>query len=366
MNIPVSKPIIGSEEIKRVAEVLSSGMIAQGGVVREFEEKFSGYIGADYAVAVTNGTVALDVALKALGIGEGDEVITTPFTFIATANAILFQRAKPVFADIEPRTYNLDADSVLERITSKTKAVLGVHIFGHPFDVRAMAEICQDHGLILIEDAAQAHGAEFDGRKVGSFGTGCFSFYATKNMTTGEGGIITTSDADIARKCRLIRNHGEGEKYHHIMLGYNFRMTNIQAAIGLAQLERLEELTERRRRNAEFLNRHLRVEGLVKPVEERNVKHVYHQYVVRLEDEFPVSREEFMDYLRDRGIGCAIHYPKPIYRQPLYIRLGFGDTKCPVAEDVASKVLSLPVHPGLSREELEYIVEAVNSIDKFG
>ncbi len=362
MRIPISRPVIGNEEIERVVKVLSSGMIAQGNVVREFEERFSSYVGAEDAVAVSNGTVALDVALKAAGIGEGDEVVTTPFTFIATANAVLFQRAKPVFADIEDKTYNLDVNSVLEMITSKTKAVLGVHIFGHPFDVKAVLEICQDHNLILIEDAAQAHGAEFDGRRVGSFGTGCFSFYATKNMTTGEGGIITTSDADLTENCRLIRNHGEGMKYHHVVLGYNYRMTDIQAAIGLAQLERLDELNEGRRRNAEFLDRHLKVEGLVKPVEAKNVKHVYHQYVVRLEDEFPMSRDEFVGYLRGKGVGCAVHYSVPLYKQPLYLELGFGDVKCPVAEDVASKVLSLPVHPGLGREELRYIVETVNSV----
>ena len=361
-NIPVSKPIISDGELKRVAEVLNSGMIAQGDVVREFEKRFSEYIGVNQAVAVINGTVALDVALKALGIGPGDEVVTTPFTFIATANAILFQRAKPVFADIEPRTYNLDPDSVMEKVNSKTKAVIGVHIFGHPFDVTAILEICQDHGLILIEDAAQAHGAEYEGKKVGGFGTGCFSFYATKNMTTGEGGMITTSDEKVAERCRLIRNHGESMKYHHVMLGHNFRMTNIQAAIGIAQLERLDEFNERRRRNAEFLNRHLKVEGLVKPVEVGNVRHVYHQYVVRLEEEFPMSREEFMGYLKDRGVGCAVHYPLPVYRQPLYLELGFGDARCPVAEEVASKVLSLPVHPGLGRDELEYMVEVINSV----
>jgi len=362
MNIPISKPLIDGAEISRVVEVLKSGMIVQGDVVEEFEEKFSIYTGVENAIAVSNGTTALDIALKAVGIEEGDEVITSPFTFIATANAILFQKAKPVFADIEDKTYNIDADSILERISPKTKAILGVHIFGHPFDTKSITKICQDHNLILIEDAAQAHGAEYDGKKVGRFGIGCFSFYATKNMTTGEGGMITTSDASIAEKCRLIRCHGENSKYNHILLGYNFRMTNIQAAIGLAQLEKLEYFNDRRRKNAEFLNRHLRVEGLVKPCEVKNVKHVYHQYVIRLEDEFPMTREEFMNYLRGHGIGCAIHYPIPIYRQPLYLDLGFGETMCPVAEDASSRVLSLPVHPGLTQEELRYIVETVNSV----
>ena len=361
VKIPISKPIIGDEEIRRVVEVLKSGMVAHGDVVNKFEEEFSNYIGTSNGVAVSNGTVALDVALKALDIGEGDEVITTPFSFIATANAILFQRAKPVFADIEDKTYNLNPESILEKITPKTKAVLGVHIFGHPFDVKTIHEICQDHGLILLEDSAQAHGAEFAGRKAGSFGVGCFSFYATKNITTSEGGMITTSDREVAEKCRLLRNHGEVAKYQHAILGYNFRMTNIQAAIGLSQLEKLDKFNNMRRRNAEFFNRHINVEGLVKPVEIRKAKHVYHQYVVRVEDEFPMSREQFERYLKSNGIGCAVHYPMPIYQQPVYVKLGFGNSKCPVAEDVSSKVLSLPVHPELTGEQLEYIVQTVNS-----
>ncbi len=360
--IPIAKPKIDEEEIENVIRVLKSGIIAHGEVVREFEEKFRDYLGVRYSVAVSNGTVALDVALKACRIGEGDEVITTPFTFIATANAILFQNAKPVFADIDERTFNIDPDEVLEKITPKTKAIVGVHIFGHPFDVDAILEICEDHNLILIEDSAQAHGAEYKGRKVGTFGIGCFSFYATKNMTTGEGGMITTNDDEIAKRCRLIRSHGEIGKYNHVELGYNYRMTNIQAAIGLAQLKKLDDMNEKRRKNAEYLNRHLKVEGLIKPYEAKHVKHVYHQYVVRLTEDFPMSRDDFMEYLRRNGIGCAIHYPKPIYKQPLYVRLGFGDYRCPVAEEASLQVLSLPVHPALSGEDLRHIVEVVNSV----
>ena len=362
MNVPIARPVVGGREIRRVVDVLRSGMLAQGSVVKEFESNFAEYIGTRNAIAVSNGTVALDIALKATGVKEGDEVITTPFTFIATANAVLFQGAKPVFADIDPDTYNIDVDNVLEKLSPKTKAILGVHIFGHPFDVKPIAEVCEDHDLILIEDAAQAHGAEYEGKKVGSFGIGCFSFYATKNMTTGEGGMITTSDRKIAEKCRLLRSHGENSKYNHVVLGYNYRMTNLQAAIGVVQLERLDEFNEKRRKNAEYLNSHLRVEGLVTPHEAKNVKHVYHQYVVRLEEEFPMTRQEFMGYLMKHGVGCAVHYPLPIYRQPLYIELGYGDVRCPVADVVTSKVISLPVHPALSREELKYIAEVVNSV----
>jgi len=362
--IPIAKPIIGEEETRRVIEVLKSGMLAQGDVVREFEEKFAEYIGSRHAIAVCNGTVALDVALKACGIRQGDEVITTPFSFIATANSILYQGARPVFADIDERTYNIDPNDVLEKITNKTKAILGVHLFGHPFDVKAIVEICEDHNLILIEDSAQAHGAEYDGRKVGSFGVGCFSFYPTKNMTTGEGGMITTNDDDIDEKCRLLRNHGEVSKYNHIELGYNFRMTNIQAAIGLAQLEKLDRLNEIRRSNARYLNKYIKVEGLIKPYEAKNVKHVYHQYVVRITEDFPMDRDEFVRYLRSRGVGCAIHYPTPIYKQPLYIKLGYGEVRCPMAEVVANSILSLPVHPALTERDLEYIVETVNSLEE--
>lgn len=361
--IPIAKPIIGHEEIKAVEDVLKSGMLAQGEVVKEFENAFSEYIGVKNSIAVSNGTVALDLALKALGIRQGDEVITPSFTFISTANAILFQGAKPVFADVDERTFNIDPDDVLEKITSKTKAIIGVHLFGHPFDVKAIQEICEDHNLFLIEDCAQAHGAEYNGRKVGSFGIGCFSFYPTKNMTTGEGGMITTDNDDIAETCKLLRNHGESKKYYHVILGYNYRMTNIQAALGIVQLKRLEEFNEKRIRNAEYLNRHLKVEGLITPHKERNVRHVYNQYVVKIENEFPMSRDEFMKYLQEKGIGCAVHYPMPIYKQPLYRKLGFNDVKCPNAEDLSSKVLSLPVHPALTKEDLKYIVEVINNLE---
>ncbi len=362
IKVPIVRINIGEREIQKVIKVLKSGHLAQGKTVAEFESKFAEYIGASNAIAVSSGTAALDVALKAVGIRAGDEVITTPFTFIATVNAILYQGAKPVFADIDIRTYNIDVDSILERISPKTKAILGVHLFGHPFDLKPIMEICEDHNLILIEDACQAHGAEYEGKKVGSFGIGCFSFYATKNMTTGEGGMITTNDKNISIKCRLIRNHGDVGKYNHVILGYNYRMTEIQAAIGLVQLEKLDTLNEKRRKNAKYLSKHLRVEGLVTPYEAKNVKHVYHQYVVRLEDEFPMSRDEFVAYLKQHGIECAVHYPLPVYKQLLYQNLGYRDVKCPVAEEVSSKVLSLPVHPFLTDEELKYIVEVVNSV----
>ena len=213
-----------------------------------------------------------------------------------------------------------------------------------------------------MEDCAQAHGAEYERKKVGSFGVGCFSFYATKNIVTGEGGMITTSSSEVAKLCRMLRNHGENGKYNHVILGYNFRMTNIQAAIGIAELRKLDWLNEAPIKNAEFLNKKLKKSGLRVPTKKSNVKHVYHQYAVLVEEDFPMSRDELAEYLKNEGIECAIHYPKPIFEQPLYRNLGYGDERCPIAKEISRKILSLPVHPGLSKDDLEYIVETINSV----
>lgn len=366
--IPIAKPIIGDEEAKVVATVLQSGMLAQGKQVSEFEERFSEYIGVQNSVAVSNGTVALDLALKASGIQQGDEVIIPSFTFVATANSVLFQSARPVFADVDEKTFNINPDDVLERITAKTKAIIGVHLFGHPFDLEAMQEICEDHHLVLIEDAAQAHGAEYGGKRVGSFGIGCFSFYPTKNMTTGEGGMITTNSAEIAETCRLLRNHGDSGKYHHMTLGYNYRMTDLEAALGIVQLRKLDGFNAKRIKNAEYFNKNITTSGLKLPYNKSGVKHVYHQYAVTIEDDFPMSRDEFMEYLRDKGIGSGVHYPLPIHNQPLYQRLGYTseNVRCPVATALSEKILSLPIHPALEEADLRYIAETINTMDGKG
>ena len=361
--IPIAKPVIGEEETKAADEVLCSGMLTQGEAVKRFEETFSAYIGVKNSIACSNGTVALDLALKAIDIGPGDEVISPAFTFIATANAILYQGSKPVFVDVDPRTFNIDPQDLQEKITTRTKAIIGVHLYGQPFDLRAVQQICDDHHLALIEDCAQAHGAEYDGRRVGGFGTGCFSFYPTKNMTTGEGGMITTNDDLLAAKLRLMRNHGDTGKYNHVTLGYNYRMTNIQGAIGQVQLKRLDNFNQKRIENAEFLDANLDSEGLTTPFRESRVRHVYNQYVVRVEAGFLASREKFMEDLGSKGIGCAVHYPKPVYRQPLYQQLGLDRVVCPVAEDVSQRVVSLPVHPSLSQTDLEYIAKTVNGFE---
>jgi perosamine synthetase len=362
VQIPVARPVIGQDEIAAVSDVLASGMLTQGERVAEFEGKFAGYCGTTHAVATNNGTAALHAALLAAEIGYGDEVIVPAFSFIATATAVSMCGARPVFADVDERTFTISPEQVAERITPKTKAVIGVHLFGQPFDVRAVKEICERKDLKLIEDAAQAHGALSHGEKVGGLGhLGCFSFYATKNMITGEGGMVTTSGKAFAEQLRLIINHGQSEKYLHIRLGYNYRMTDISAAIGLVQLKKLDKFNLRRRKNAEYYTTNITAKGLVLPAAADGAHHVYHQYVVRLTDAFPLKREAFIDYLTSKGIGTAVHYPIPIHRQPLYAPAGDPDP-CPVSTRLASSVLSLPVHPLLDSRELAYICDAINRV----
>jgi dTDP-4-amino-4,6-dideoxygalactose transaminase len=358
--IPIAKPVIDEATIAAAAQSIRSGRLAQGAAVQAFEEALAAYIGVDHAVAVNSGTAALHVALLASGINEGDEVITTPFSFIASANAILYCGARPVFVDIDPASYNLNADLLEAKITPKTHAVIGVHLYGQTFEVDQVQDICLRHNLVLIEDACQAHGAEYKGKKAGSFGTGCFSFYPTKNMTTGEGGMITTNDAGIAEKCRLLRSHGQQQRYLHTTLGFNFRMTEMAAVIGLGQLERLEEFNHRRIDNAAVLTGAIRnIKGLSAPVVLPGRRHVYHQYTIRVTADYPLTRDELKKYLEEKGIGCAVHYPIPIHRQPFYQSLGYKDN-LPEAERASREVLSLPVHPALSAEELATIIEVLS------
>ncbi|WP_276956068.1 DegT/DnrJ/EryC1/StrS aminotransferase family protein [Methanobrevibacter woesei] len=357
IKVPIAKPIIGEEEIENVVEVLKSGMIAQGPKVMEFEEKFANWIGAKYGIATNSGTSALHVALLACGIGEGDEVITTPFTFIASGNAIVYTGATPVFADIDLDTYTIDPDKIEDLITDKTKAILPVQLYGQAADMDKIREIAEKHDLKIIEDAAQAHGAEYNGEKVGTLGDmACFSFYPTKNMTTSEGGMITTNDEELAKKAQMFRAHGASERYHHDEIGYNFRMTDIAAAIGLAQLKVIDEFNDKRISNADYLNEQLKdIEGIVTPKSPDNYKHVYHQYTVRVEKG---NRDDWVEFLTNKGIGTGIHYPIPLYNQPIYKKLGIeGD--CPLAEKAADNVISLPVHPSLTKEDLDLVVDAV-------
>ncbi|HVN65363.1 MAG TPA: DegT/DnrJ/EryC1/StrS family aminotransferase [Methanomicrobiales archaeon] len=360
--IPVSKPCIGREEADAVARVMYSGMIAQDGAVAAFEQAFASYIGVRHAIATSSGTTALHAALLAAGIGPGDEVIVPSFTFIATATSVSMCGARPVFADVDDRFFTLDLVSAEPLVTGRTKAVLGVHLFGQPFDVPALADLCRDHGLLLLEDACQAHGSTFQGKRVGSLGeAACFSFYATKNMTTGEGGMVTTDDPDLAGRVRLLINHGQKEKYHHTTLGYNYRMTDMNGAMGLVQLGKLEGMNAKRVENAKYLDRVLRCPGVIPPAVRPDSTHVYHQYVVKVEKGAKLTRDGLMQALAARGVGTAVHYPRPVHDQPLY-RDQQGQKSCPVSARLASSVLSLPVHPLVSGEDLEAIGRAVNGL----
>lgn len=354
--IPIAKPLMGAEEKQAVLEVLDSGIIAQGPRVKAFEEAFAAMCGVRYAVATSSGTTALHVALLAHGIGPGDEVITSSFTFIASANSVLFTGARPVFVDIDPVTFNLDPNRVEDAITTRTRAIMPVHLFGLACDMDPIMDIAARHGLAVIEDACQAHGAEYGERRVGSFGTGTFSLYPTKNITSAEGGMITTDDPVIDEKCRAIRQHGMRRRYYHDELGFNFRMTDVHAAIGLAQLGKLERFNAARIANAEYLSTHLR--DVVTPVVPDGYRHVFHQYTLRVDGG---RRDPLAQHLTANGVGNMVYYPVPIHQQTFYAQeLGY-DVHLPETEKAAAEVLSLPVHPGLSQAELETIVQAVNA-----
>ncbi len=355
MKIPMARPLFDETTRQSILEVLDSGRLAQGLRVLEFEERFAEWAEVPFAIAVSSGTAALLLALMALEIGPGDEVITTPFTFAATANTILFLGARPVFADIQPSTLNLDPEEVERRITPRTRAIVLVHLYGNPCDMGIFTELAARYGLALIEDAAHAPGALYQGRPVGSFGIGCFSFYATKNITTGEGGMITTQDSHLARRLRMLRDHGQSAKYVHEILGLNFRMTELQAVLGIGQLQHIDAWNDRRRTIAAFYDQHLR--GARPVAITPNSTPVYHLYTVRLS---PGLRDAVRERLKEAGVETGIHYPTPVYRQPLYQRLGYNDS-LPVAEAAAREVLSIPIHPALRDDEVRYVVEALNA-----
>ncbi len=357
--IPVAAPMIGEEERTAVLAVLDSGQLAQGPVVEAFEREFADWCGVKHAVALNSGTAALHLLMLAHGVKDGDEVITAPFTFVASANAALFVGARPVFVDIEPDTFCLDPAKVEAAITTRTRAIIAIDMYGHPAAVDDLKAIADRHGLVLIEDACQAHGAAIGRRKAGALGVSAtFSYYPTKNMTTGEGGMVTTPDDEIAAAVRALRQHGASERYHHDVLGYNFRMTEIAAAIGRAQLVKLEGFNERRRQNAARLNHGLgSIEGLTPPMERAGFRHVYHQYTVRVAR----NRDGMQQLLGRMGIGTAVHYPVPVHRQPLYVGLGYGNDRMPVSEAASEQVLSLPVHPQLTTPDLDRIIDSVRT-----
>ena len=338
-------------------EVLESGMLVQGPRVRALEDAFARLAGVRHAIATSSGTTALHLAMLAHNLGPGDEVITSPFTFIASVNSIVYTGAKPVFADIEETTFNIDPAKLEAAITPRTRAVMPVHLYGQPCDMDEICSVARRHGLVVLEDAAQAVGATYHDRQVGSFGTAIFSLYATKNIMSGEGGVITTDDDGVADRARLLRNHGMRDRYRYETLGYNFRLTDVMAAIGVVQFQRLGEATRIRRSNAATLSAALKNVSI--PVVKEGREHVWHQYTVRLEK--GTDRAAVVKQLQEAGIGTGVFYPLGAHRFP-HIREVIGDVEMPITDRVAETVLSLPVHPLLSAGDLERIVAAVNRL----
>ncbi len=368
-RIKLAHPLIEEDELRAVALALSSGQLAQGPRVAAFEAEFAAYVGVKHAVAVNSGTAALHVALLAHGIGSmsrggspDDEVIVPAFSFAATANCALQAGARLVFVDVREHDFNIDTDAIAAAITPRTRAVIGVHLYGQMCDTDALSATCERNGIALIEDAAQAVGSTLNGRNAGSIGAGCFSFYATKNLTTGEGGMLTTNDDAIAERARTLRSQGERTRYVTEELGWNYRMTEPAAALGSVQLRKLDAQNERRRANAARLNDLLRnVGGIATPTDLDGRHHVWHQYTIRV-TAGREARGAMQAGLREKGIESAVFYPTPIHKQPLYQRLGLGGAELPVAQRLSDEVLSLPVHPGLSDQDIESIAAAVREI----
>jgi perosamine synthetase len=354
--IPISKPIIGEAEKAAVLAVLESGMLVQGPRVAELEQRFAALCQTKHAIATSSGTTALHVALLAHEIGPGDEVITTPFTFIASLNSVLYAGARAVLVDIDEETFNIDPALIEGAITPRTRAIMPVHLFGYPCDMDPILKIAERHGLVIIEDVAQAVGARYKGRTVGGFGTACFSLYATKNIMAGEGGMITTDAAAVAERARMIRSHGMKRRYYHDMMGYNFRLSDLHAAIGLAQMDRLEEFTARRRANAAYLSANLK--GVRVPTVKAGYEHVWHQYTIRVNGD----RDAAVGQLNQAGVGTGIFYPVPAHQQSHLQGLGYAKLRLPVTEKACREVISLPVHPLLSQADLETIVREVNRL----
>jgi len=347
---------IRSEIDAAIARVLHNTSFILGSEVAAFEKAFAAHVGAHDAAGVASGTAALHLALVALGVGPGDEVITTAFTFIATAEAISMTGAKPVFADIDPATYNIDPEQVERAITPRTKAILPVHLYGNPAPLDPLLDIARRHRLRLIEDAAQAHGAEYHGRRAGSIGDlACFSFYPGKNLGAyGDAGAVTGNDPELLAKVRKLRDHGRATKYTHDIIGFAERIDALQAAILAAKLPHLESWTAQRRAHAARYDELLKNVDVITPKDDPASRQVYHLYVVRTP-----KRDALLAHLNGRGIGAGIHYPTPLHRQPAYLSLGYGDVSLPATEQAAREVLSLPMYPELHRDQIDAVADAV-------
>ncbi len=367
MNIPLSQPDIGKEEIKYVMKVLKTPFLSIGPMVKEFEMLFADYIGAKYAVAVSNGTAGLHLCIKSNDIGYGDEVITTPFSFISSANCCIFENAKPVFVDIDPKTLNIDHEKIEDAITSNTKAILPVHVFGHPCNMDEITGIARKYNLSVIEDSCEAIGAEYEGKKVGNLGTcGVFAFYPNKQMTTGEGGMIVTNDKNIAELCKSLRNQGRAldkQWLSHERLGYNYRVSEMNCALGIAQLKRIEEILNKREKVASAYNRKLKeIKKIKLPFVSDNIKVSRFVYVIQLKDCNKKYRDKVMEELEKCGVSCS-NYFQPIHLQPFYRKMfGYKPGDYSISESIADTTIALPFNNKLKMKEIDYIVKCLTRI----
>ena len=373
--IPYGTQDIGEEEIDAVVSVLKSDFLSTGPKIKEFEKKFANYVGSKYAVAVSSGTAALHCACLAAGIKAGDEVITTPFTFVATSNSILYRGASPIFVDINKNTFNINESCIEEKITSKTKAIIPVHFAGQPCDMDKIKEIANKYNLIIIEDAAHALGAEYKGRKIGTIGDmTTFSFHPVKHITTGEGGMITTDNEELYKKLLIYRNHGitrdESEfinnkdgnwYYEQIELGYNYRLTDFQSALGIVQLDKMQSSLNRRNEIVEMYEKGLNeIKELKLPKVRNEIKSAWHLYIIRVTDK-SINRKEVFDKLREKNIGVNVHYI-PAYWNSYYEKLGYKKGLCPNVEEIYEQIITLPLHPKMTNEDVEYIIKSLKDI----
>ena len=357
-QIPMVDLGVQYQELKRdidqaISDVLQSTQFILGPQVQLFEQEIAEYLGARHAIGVASGTDALHLALRAAGLGVGDEIITTPFTFIATAEAIAYVGATPVFIDIDPKTFNLDVDEVKQAINSKTRAIMPVHLFGQPADLSELKNLCDTHDLLLIEDCAQSCGAMYSGKMTGTWGDfGCYSFFPSKNLGCfGDGGLIVTDDDHLAQEVRVLRNHGSRERYYHHVIGVNSRLDEVQAAILRVKLRHLDRFNEQRRSNAHLYSRLLEELGVEAPYEDGKGTHVYHQYTVLTD-----QRETLQSELKQNNIASAIYYPVPLHQQEVFTS-SCQDLELPVAEKTAKRVLSLPIFPELTPQQIERVVD---------
>jgi len=367
-EIPVCEPTLRGRELEYLTNCIKTNWISsKGNYVVEFEKEFSRFCNANYGIATSSGTTALHLALVALGIGKNDEVIVPTLTMIATTNPVIFAGATPVFVDSEPNTWNIDVSAIEEKITDRTKAILPVHIYGHPVDMDPLLKIAKKHNLFVIEDAAEAHGAEYKGKIVGCLGDiGCFSFYTNKIITTGEGGMAITNSNETADRLNLLRDlaHSKEKRYLHYEIGFNYRMTNLQAAIGLAQMEKIDEYVSARRNHAKLYNSILRdVEGITLPPETGWAKNIYWLYSILIEDAFGIGRDELIAKLAEEGIETRPFFI-PMHKQPVFQKMGLISGDFPIADELCAKGICLPSSSSLEEKQIKYVCNAIKEIQK--